>query len=1468
MKKTHQKTVRRAITTSAIIAGGLSIPAFHNDAHADELNNNENSQVTNQNQNLNENSNTNETAPQENKSIEDVSNQVSAENETTTQPENTTSEKTNVTPVEAPKEETQEVAPKEQSTETNEVEQPKEETREVAPKEETTESTQTVEQPKEETQEVAPKEETQEVAPKEETQEVAPKEETQEVAPKEETTESNETVEQLKEETQEVAPKEETTESNETVEQPKEETTESNETIEQPKEETQEVAPKEETTEPNEVEQSKEENTESNEVEQSKKETAESNEVEQSKEETAESNEVEQSKEETTESNEVEQSKEESTESNEVEQSKEETNTVKPADTEAVKSSTPDADDTQQRDINDELDAGENVTNTNTDTLNNINVSPFAIDLENPNTPSDSPDDKARIVSLSQPVTSPRNNEEKQVSDNAGNEDVQITNILSEDKYNITNLTGKFQKGDNQKYDTYNTHMEITLDDSVKDGDKIVYGIKYNFKDLNNTYPTWLASVYSDSPKTKDIVLEDGTVVGKMTMQPPINSESTNDTFLARSEGDFSLDSLDGTSSTFYYYRSIPVIVEFNENINNLKNTRISLDNTFVVPEEKYMNPVNSTYMYVDPDSDSNDIVRNQDGTFVKLTNAFEVNNKVQNLDVLLPVKEKKDEPSINNLEESNIRYNLLERVYQIRTSDGKEFIKSDDPRSIVYVDTDKHPTSKVVTTVTVPKAVADKMNYEIISEDYKNSATYPTLADKRGASKYNPIVGVDGVYTNYNERAFNTSDAKDYWTRTTDQTTNDNGDTVYTVTFTSKDGKPHELSSEGFAVLIGTPKDNMQSSEFEPYEKASAREKYDQWGYDELDSLLKNNPLDVEIVTTHDDGEDTVNRKYENIGYSVRKENVKEAGEGFVSIDADRPQPEQPEPELPQTGVDKSTDTEPIPFKTEYRDNPDLKAGETRVIQEGEDGEYTIYYETPTLNGEPNGERKEVDRQQTKDPVNKIVERGTGVVDVDRQEKEEPIDFETIERENPNLPSGETRIIQEGKDGKVKVVTETPTLNDKPNGDTKEVDRRIIEHPVDRIVEVGTGVVGTDVEEINRELPFNTIERVNPELPQGTRNVVQEGKVGNERTSITYETLNGEHTSVKDTQIVVTDEPQDRIVEIGSGVEGKNVTIVESVQPFEKITRENPDLPEGMQRIVQDGVDGIERTTTVDKTFNGEVTDTVKTSETVQEKVDQIIEIGTGKVGFKTEDIPNTTKHKVIKRENPDLPKGERRVIQEGHDGHTIKRIVTPTLNGEPNGKSEVVVITIDEPQDTIIEIGTGEEKEVVPPTDNTPKEEQPKEEQPQYPTPDHSHDHDGIHDNTPVEAKQQPVVEKTTQPVLEKEQKHVDATPHAVVTHDDTNNAVTVEHVAPRQNITLSEQPDGSMVVQVVKPATQSTKQAEQVVDNSTPQVAKNTTNDEKELPQTGGEDNSKQAGILASILGAVGLGFLARRKKETDK
>ena len=581
-------------------------------------------------------------------------------------------------------------------------------------------------------------------------------------------------------------------------------------------------------------------------------------------------------------------------------------------------------------------------------------------------------------------------------------------------------------------------------------------------------------------------------------------------------------------------------------------------------------------------------------------------------------------------------------------------------------------------------------------------------------------------------------------------------------------------------------------------------------------------------------------------------------------------------------TGVvdsDVTSEDVVIPFEIEEQETITLPQGETKVIQEGQNGTKRVTTTQPTLNGEPNGEPTTSEETIT-EPVNEIVQVGTGVVDSDVTSVDETISFDVVRHENPNLPEGTTNVIQKGKDGTKRVTTTQPTLNGEPNGEAT-ITSDIVNTPVTEIIEVGTGVVGTDSEETNRELPFNTIERVNSELPQGTRNVVQEGKVGNERTTTTYETLNGKRTTIKDTDVTITVKPQDRIVEVGSGVEGQNVTVKETVQPYDTITRENPDLPEGFERIAQVGVNGIERTTTTDKTFNGTITDTVSTSEMVQEKVDQIIEVGTGKVGFETKDIPNTTKHDTIKRENPDLPKGETKVVQEGKDGHTIKRIVTPTLNGQPNGKSEVVVITIDEPVDEIIEVGTKEEQTVTPPKDDTPsveqpKDEQPKEEQPQYPTPDHTHDHDGIHDNTPVEAKQPKedisVTDPTsdhaginrnmTHPTKETINTTAKGTATHVVTHEINNGTrVTVNDTTPDRNrVQITEGQDGNLIV-TVKPSakTQNVNQ---------PQAPSVTDETVKELPQTGSEDDGKQAGILASIFGAVGLGFLFRRKKQSDK
>ena len=544
-------------------------------------------------------------------------------------------------------------------------------------------------------------------------------------------------------------------------------------------------------------------------------------------------------------------------------------------------------------------------------------------------------------------------------------------------------------------------------------------------------------------------------------------------------------------------------------------------------------------------------------------------------------------------------------------------------------------------------------------------------------------------------------------------------------------------------------------------------------------------------------------------------------------------------------------------PYTTITRENKDLPEGTRNVVQRGQNGIERTTTTEKTFNGEIIGTDNKTETIQPK--VDEIVEVGTGVSDVKVTRTTEDIPFETIEREDENLPEGKRQVIQTGVTGERTIVTSQPTFNGEPKG-TPTTETSITKQKVDEIVIVGTGKVGESKDVNERELPFNTIERVNPELPTGERKVIQEGTKGLERTTTITPTLNGTPNGKASTTTEIVRPSQDRIVEIGSGVEGQNVSVIERVKPYETITRENPNLPEGSQRVVQRGQNGIERTTTKENTFNGKVTNTETDNEVVQEKVDEIIEVGTGKVGFETKDVPHTTKHETITRENPNLPKGERHIIQEGHDGHTITRTVTPTLNGEPNGKSEVVVITIDEPQDTIIEIGTKEEtpdnndkgdnnKEETP--NNNDKGDNNKEETPnnndnQYPTPDHSNDHDGIHDMTP-----QPEHSTTT-------------------THESTTGAkVTVQDQTPQQNgIQITEKEDGQLVVTVMPKASASHAYNGQAVE--APHVTKEQKDNDnkvsdKELPATGQSDNGK-GGLLATIAAIFGLGLLKSRRKDS--
>ena len=127
----------------------------------------------------------------------------------------------------------------------------------------------------------------------------------------------------------------------------------------------------------------------------------------------------------------------------------------------------------------------------------------------------------------------------------------------------------------------------------------------------------------------------------------------------------------------------------------------------------------------------------------------------------------------------------------------------------------------------------------------------------------------------------------------------------------------------------------------------------------------------------------------------------------------------------------------------TEYRYNPKLKAGETKVIEEGSKG--SVKY-TTTFNKETG--KLEVTEERT-EPKNKVVEYGSKTDGEFKYESEKAYDI--IIRENPNLEAGKTNVIQEGKPGK----TETTVKIE----NSKEVSRdtKTITEKQDKIIEIGT---------------------------------------------------------------------------------------------------------------------------------------------------------------------------------------------------------------------------------------------------------------------------------------------------------------------------------------------------------------------------------------------------------------------------
>ena len=211
---------------------------------------------------------------------------------------------------------------------------------------------------------------------------------------------------------------------------------------------------------------------------------------------------------------------------------------------------------------------------------------------------------------------------------------------------------------------------------------------------------------------------------------------------------------------------------------------------------------------------------------------------------------------------------------------------------------------------------------------------------------------------------------------------------------------------------------------------------------------------------------------------------------------------------------------TEEIPFEIVKKENPNLPAGQEKVITEGIKGERTIYLSVVTENGKQT--ETVLERQVTKEAINQVVEVGTLTTHVGDEKgqapvvnkprvviEDEEIPFTTITRETPSLSKGQTRLVTAGVNGRRSHFYSVTTAVDGSEVKTL-VTSVVAQEPVAQVIEVGNPVthVGDEhgqaaiaeekpkLEIPSEPAPASVPAEENKALPQDPAPVAKENKL------------------------------------------------------------------------------------------------------------------------------------------------------------------------------------------------------------------------------------------------------------------------------------------------------------------------------------------------------------------------------------
>ena len=391
----------------------------------------------------------------------------------------------------------------------------------------------------------------------------------------------------------------------------------------------------------------------------------------------------------------------------------------------------------------------------------------------------------------------------------------------------------------------------------------------------------------------------------------------------------------------------------------------------------------------------------------------------------------------------------------------------------------------------------------------------------------------------------------------------------------------------------------------------------------------------------------------------TISTEETKAPKKAIIRVGTKQVDPDEPAP-APSPSVEPLTI--PVAYPVKYEFDPNLPAGEEVVDQEGTPGSKTLRPKLEMVDGKPVWTIEEVETQK---PVQRVVRVGTKQAETNPFTWTSEVPFNTTVKPNPELAPGESRVVQVGENGSTKYSADPAT------GEVTKLEEK---KPVERIVEYGPKD-DVAVTKVTRPVPFETEVIYDPDLPEGAQRIEQ-GEVGEEVVTTTQEFKDGKLVGEPTTNTERTREPKNAVVRIGTKKTPKNASVTELEVPPTTQLIFDPSLEPGEQVVVREGTPGTVRVTTVDD------------ETTVENTLDAIPRLV--RVGAKQPDQLNWLEplpFKVIATENPNLPAGEHKVIQEGKPG--LVQHVGDTAT------------TVTEPQDYILEIGTAkdvqEKREVI---------------------------------------------------------------------------------------------------------------------------------------------------------------------------